>query len=306
MEALILRARRYAALVAGAAVIGLTTTNTAAFASPGEAVGLTASEQQAAITQTVQAAKERWGLTLDPADYKVVDTGTGIAVQPQGMPNVEVVKHKNADGSSGAVTASLDVAADPARLDEQLHSQAEISWYAPRCADWITDEDDVGKMLKCWQWGRIPYPNGERNEIYKAYSSCLPTGSGTWLSREIDECYDNAARDRDGAPFTWHDYSPRSTTTLSTCSDIPLSVTAYGFTAGTVVRTCQKLVPEWGAEPGDFGTRWIGDAWKSEDVRETGHMMALSSPLGYWAGLTANWGYTWSSCSPGGILDPCG
>lgn len=297
--------RLRAALLAGTTLVGLVLVSTVAAATPDEVAGLTFAEQQAAIARTVDSAKERWGLDLNPAEYKVVDTGLGAVVQPSGMPDIRIVKSEGPN--KGSFTASLDVGADPARREERIHSKADVEWYAPRCADWITDEKNIGKMLKCWQWGVIPYNNGLRNEVYKGWASCMPTGVDAGYMRELDDCYDNTRRDPEGAPFQWQDYSPRSSTTLSTCGDVNLSISALGVSVGTVVRTCQKLNPEWvGPDAGDFGTRWVGDAYKPADVRETGQMMALSSARYTYSGLGATWGFNWSSCSPGGIIDPCG
>ena len=292
-------------LTVGLALLGVILTHATATADTGKTVeGLTVAEQKARISQLVLSARRQWGIELDGADYKVVDTGDGVAVQPKDLPDMHVTRTENKDGS-GSVTASLDVGADPARFRSgEPQAQAEIEWYQSRCAEWLHDEHNVGSMKKCWQWGRAPYSNGRRNEVYKAWSTCLPTGQSA--TRELDDCWDQEARNSEGGPFELHDWGPRSTTTLSSCGDINLTVTAFGVSAGTVVRTCQKLVPVFGDEDGDFGTKWIGDAYKTEDVRETGHMMALSSNLAEYAGLTGEWGYHYSTCELTGVFDRCG
>ncbi|UJW36922.1 hypothetical protein L3Q67_44975 (plasmid) [Saccharothrix sp. AJ9571] len=280
--------------------------------TPGAAVAAESTvDQQAdvrAVSDFVQRVHDRWGLTIDPLDYQVthVEDGTVIHRKDEAVPGVSVTatdRGVQVEGRSMVTAPSREEM--KAQEDAGLITiQQETKWYQPKCYERHHDGENVGWLDACGAFGDMNYAGQTRdNMAYKMYASCGAMKNGHPF-KELDECY--VGIDSYG-PEAWNSYSPSSTQYLQPCGDIPLSVTIGPVTAGHVVKTCGKLVPEPEAEPGDMRATWVGDAYWAEDVRETGLLASVGIPPHLTWSLISNWGFVYSECQlPPVIIDTCG
>ncbi|MEO3922326.1 hypothetical protein ABGB07_00370 [Micromonosporaceae bacterium B7E4] len=271
--------------------------------------GRSAAESRATIDDVAQRVKSRWGVEIDRAAYQVKDIDGDAWVLPRGA-DIDVTHETRPDGSR-QVSFSMTADSLPAGSGPPAGTgtgagvrQDGTAWYTPFCAARIGDQHGVGWMDKCTQYGRITYLDSVTT-VMKMWASCgaLDGGPDFW---EVDECY--VENRWDPGQAVWADYQPRSTVPLSNCGDIPLSVSSGPFSLGTVIRTCEKLVPTPGAHPPNFKATWIGDSYWGTDVRETGFLIAyrVNNPNAPVRGPGDAWGYVYSECNPPPqIIDQC-
>lgn len=272
------------------------------------------------IDQFVERVHDKFGLKIDATDYEMRSHGeeTLIVRKDASMTATQklAATAPESDGqerlgrsfTQGKSSPPTPAEARKQAVEGDMRVQQGIGWYEPEC--WsnnnppLTDPDDAGWMDACWQWGDMNYVGATRaNFAFRMYATCKPGEANFY---ELVECYVDTVEHPDSAPLVWNDWSPKSTTDLGGCGQVQLQVGVGPVVGGATVSTCEELIPERETAPADMRTRWVGDAYWKEDVRETGQIVSVGVAWGQVVAIQPSFGYFYSSCSFGDVLDLCG
>lgn len=308
------KAVRYTGVYAAVAVASL-------IAVPNAAASSEASRNLSkdSIEQFVDRVHDKFGLTIDAEDYELRARDGETLIVRKDAPAIDVrttaVNAQSSDDERIEKTFTLGKSSPPNPTEARRQAaegdvtiQQGISWYQSDC--WsnshapLEDEDDAGWMDACTQWGDMNYQAATRaNYAFRMYGTCKPGEADFY---EITGCWVDTVKHSDSARLYWNDWSPKSTVDLGGCGQVQLQVGVGPVSGGAIISTCDKIVPERGAAPADMRTRWVGDAYWKDEVRQTGQIVGVGVDYGETIGIASSFGYSYSPCSFSSLLDLCG
>lgn len=255
------------------------------------------------IAAFVERVHDRWGVTIDPANYEIATVDGVTVIRPKGAP-VDVRPDDPAGDAleTSVLVAPPAVSASGARLMKKL---ADPDWYEPTCFARVTDDEKVGRMDACAQFGEMNFSGAtRRNVAFRMYASCWVRGDSP-LDKEIDDCYVASKRGDNSGKWYWNDWNPRSKLEVGNCQDVTLTIGFGGVGAEHLLRACDTLIPVKGEAGGDFRVTWEGALYHDGDMRETAMLIGIGHD---WndadVGLGVAFGYHYSDC--GHVpWDPC-
>ncbi|SFO80544.1 hypothetical protein SAMN05421810_1018 [Amycolatopsis arida] len=284
-------------------------------ASPAWATAGEFRSESEAIEEFVDRIHERFGLVVDGSDYETRNHGQAVYIVRKGAPvtatrSTELGHRASGDQPRLEKSFSPGLSSPPTPTEAKIQVdqgevtvQQGIAWYQPEC--WsnnnppLTDPKDAGWMDACWQWGDMNYSGASRaNFAFRMYATCKP-GEADYY--ELKECYVDSVRHSTSAPLVWNDWSPKSTVDLGGCGQVQLQVGVGPVTGGATVSTCEELIPEREVDPADMRTRWVGDAYWKDEVRETGQIVSIGVAYGAQAVIQPSFGYFYAECSWAGF-----
>ncbi|MGP4103972.1 hypothetical protein [Nonomuraea sp. KM90] len=248
------------------------------------------------VQDFVERVNKRWSLDINPTDYEVQSDGTGCTVKPKGSAPVQAEPAARSADTAVALSTTVSPPAPAPGAKDGVALMQDTSWWQPTCYARQGDPEGVGWMDTCFQWGSMHYEGATRwNYAARMYASCgaLEGGPTFW---QVSGCYVATKRAPNSPALVWNDWDPKSTRPLNSCGSVGLSIGVGPVSASYSVNTCDKLQPTKGTEAADLRVDWEGKSYYGEDIRETGLLIGIGSPIGQAPLLNVGFGYTYEEC----------